>query len=93
MKMDLIELRRQIDQVDGHLVALLEKRMELVQAVANYKKEHQLLVLDSNREKEVIMSIASQIQNPNYKEAILASVQAIMDQSKVYQEQRLSQDD
>ncbi|CAM4230683.1 hypothetical protein AT575_02170 [Streptococcus penaeicida] len=91
--MDLKEIRPQIDAIDRQLVALMEKRMDLVQAVADYKKEHGLSVLDSGREKQVLDKVASHIQTKTYEETILESMQAIMDLSKAYQVKRMDLND
>lgn len=92
-EMDLKEIRPQIDEIDRQLVALLEKRMGLVQAVADYKKENGLAVLDSGREKQVLEKVASHIQIKSYEETILESMQAIMDLSKAYQAKRIDSND
>lgn len=91
--MDLKEIRPQIDAIDRQLVALMEKRMDLVQAVADYKKEHGLSVLDSGREKQVLDKVASHIRTKSYEETILESMQAIMDLSKAYQVKRMDLND
>ena len=39
MALDLDMIRKDIDQVDKEIVALLEKRMDLVSQVVAYKKE------------------------------------------------------
>lgn len=91
--MDLQEMRNQINELDQQMVTLLEERMELVQAVADYKKEHGLAVLDRNREGQVLARVASHVQNPEYKEIILESFQALMDLSKAYQAKRMDSND
>ena len=40
MALDLDLIRKDIDQVDKEIVALLEKRMDLVSQVVAYKKEN-----------------------------------------------------
>ena len=50
--MKLEECREKIDAVDEKLVALFAERMELSRAIAEYKKENGLPVLDASREKE-----------------------------------------
>lgn len=50
--MKLEEYREKIDAVDEKLVALFAERMELSRAIAEYKKENGLPVLDASREKE-----------------------------------------
>ena len=49
--MDLDMIRSQINQLDEELVALLEKRMELVDQVAAYKRATGKPVLDTSQKK------------------------------------------
>ena len=58
--MKLEEYREKIDAVDEKLVALFAERMELSRAIAEYKKENGLPVLDASREKEKLKSTAEQ---------------------------------
>ncbi len=56
--MKLEDYREKIDTVDEKLVALFAERMELSRAIAEYKKENGLPVLDASREKEKLESAA-----------------------------------
>ena len=56
--MKLEEYREKIDAVDEKLVALFAERMELSRAIAEYKEENGLPVLDASREKEKLKSVA-----------------------------------
>ncbi len=58
--MKLEEYREKIDAVDEKLVALFAERMELSRAIAEYKKENGLPVLDASREKEKLKNAAEQ---------------------------------
>ena len=58
--MKLEEYREKIDTVDEKLAALFAERMELSRAIAEYKKENGLPVLDASREKEKLDSVAEQ---------------------------------
>ena len=51
--MELNELRKQIDKVDKQMAELFEERMNLVKKVGEYKKEHNLPILDKERENIV----------------------------------------
>lgn len=53
--MDKLELlRKEIDDIDGQLVELFEKRMETVLKVGAYKTKMNLPILNESREEEVI---------------------------------------
>ena len=58
--MKLEEYREKIDIVDAKLIALFAERMELSRAIAEYKKENGLPVLDASREEEKLNSVAAQ---------------------------------
>ena len=58
--MKLEDYREKIDMVDEKLIALFAERMELSRAIAEYKKENGLPVLDALREKEKLDSAAEQ---------------------------------
>ena len=55
--MDLKELRKEIDAVDQELVALFERRMEISEKFAAFKKEKGIPVRDEAREKEKIRQV------------------------------------
>ncbi len=52
------KLRKEIDKVDGEIVRLLNRRMELVMDIRKSKKLHGLPVEDLSREEEIISSLA-----------------------------------
>lgn len=56
--MDIIELRRHIDDVDRQLIELFTRRMEISAQIADYKKENALPVFDPAREREKMRAIA-----------------------------------
>lgn len=57
--MDLNDYRKQIDDIDRQLLALFGQRMEVAAAIAAYKKEHGLPVLDGKREREKLLDVAA----------------------------------
>ncbi len=56
--MDLKDLRTQIDGIDDEILKLFIKRMETVEKVTQVKKEQNLPVLNSSREREILNRIA-----------------------------------
>lgn len=64
--MELEKLRMQIDEIDKEMAKLFEKRMEIVTKVGEYKKVHNLPVLDKNREHIVIEKNRKYISNKEY---------------------------
>ena len=61
--MDLGILRDEIDEIDGKIVDLYEKRMDICKQVAEYKIETGKKVFDSTREEEKIRKVKSQTHN------------------------------
>ena len=61
--MDLTEIRGQLDVVDAQIVQLFEKRMQLCEEVAEYKKETGKKVYDGAREHEKLRSVRAQTSN------------------------------
>jgi chorismate mutase len=55
---ELLTLRRQIDDVDRRLVALLAERGRLVEGVVHFKRAHHLPVVDRGREDEMLARIS-----------------------------------
>lgn len=84
--MDLNEARKIIDRVDKELVQLIEERMEAVVEVGKYKREHNLPVLDTNREKVVLDKVKTYTKNSDFDESVAKIFQAMMDVTKEYQE-------
>lgn len=57
--MDLLGLRKQIDEIDNELIPLLLKRMSVSEQVAQYKAERGMPVLNSEREQQILDDVAS----------------------------------
>ncbi|MDO4974253.1 MAG: prephenate dehydratase [Eubacteriales bacterium] len=56
--MDLNAYRKRIDEIDDELVRLFAERMETAAGIAAFKKENDLPVLDTRREREKLQQIA-----------------------------------
>ena len=67
MKDCLQQAREVINEVDAQMAELFEKRMTAVQQVLEYKKEHNLPILDAAREQIVIEKGVARIQDPVLK--------------------------
>ena len=63
----LEELRAQIDEIDSQMIALFERRMDVTRQVGEYKKEHDLPVLDRQREEEVLAKKEAMLKNQYLK--------------------------
>lgn len=58
--MELAELRKQIDEIDGRIIELVQQRMDVSAGIAEYKRENALPVLDAEREKVKLDAVAGQ---------------------------------
>jgi chorismate mutase len=50
----LTELRQQIDEIDNELLTILAKRMRISKEIGQYKKEHNMPVLQTGRYDEIL---------------------------------------
>jgi chorismate mutase len=53
-------LRKQIDELDNELMGLLSKRMRVCREIGQYKKEHNMTVLQANRYNEILQKRGAQ---------------------------------
>lgn len=81
--------RAEIDTIDREIVALFERRMQIVVEVARIKKENGIAILDANREKEVIKKVQSYLQDADLKEELAEAYETLMKVSKDYQKKRM----
>lgn len=77
--------RAEIDAIDREIVALFERRMQVVVDVARIKKENGIAILDANREKEVITKVQSYLKDDTLKEELAEAYETLMKVSKDYQ--------
>ena len=54
------ELRKQIDELDNQLMDLLAKRMRVCREIGQYKKEHNMTVLQASRYDEILSKRGAQ---------------------------------
>lgn len=90
--MDLDQIRKDIDQIDQELVALLEKRMVCVGQIIEYKEQQGLPVLDQRREREVLEKVGSLVTDEQYRSTIQAQFRDLMARSRDFQEEVKARD-
>ena len=86
----LEQCRYEIDEIDDQLMHLFEKRMNIAKEVVLYKQKHQMNIFQPEREKQVVEKNVTRIQNNELKEHAKIFVQEIMNISKTYQSQFVS---
>ena len=82
--------RAEIDAIDREIVALFERRMQVVVDVARIKKENGIAILDASREKEVIAKVQSYLKDAALKEELAEAYETLMKVSKDYQKKRMT---
>ena len=88
MMEDLKAYRDRIDEIDAQLVALFEKRMEIVLEIADYKKSNNIPILNQGREKEVIAKNIDRLKNKNFEDSLGKFFVYMMGLSKEEQKKR-----
>lgn len=82
--MDITELRNDINAIDEEICKLFVKRMNTAVGIAEYKKAHNLPVLDASRERAVLQKV-SNLTGEQFEAYARTLYQTLMDVSKAYQ--------
>lgn len=82
---ELTLLREQINQIDAELTTLLQRRMQVVKQVGEYKKAQNLPVLHTGREQEVLDRNAALVTEQELVPYIRECFTEIMRISREYQ--------
>lgn len=69
--MDLKDIRQEIDRIDKQLLSLFNERMKCSIQVAEYKKEHNLPIFNSEREKEILDKVEKDGGEFGYQSRVL----------------------
>ena len=83
--MTLDELRHEINQIDESLLKLFKKRMAVSKAIGEYKKQHDLPVLDASREQAIYDRLRQQLDDESLWPYYKTFVKTVMDLSKEIQ--------
>ena len=84
--MDLTEARGKIDEIDGQLVDLFCRRMELGREIAAWKKAHGLPLTDPERERKKLVEVTEQA-GEEFRGYTAALYSQLFDLSKAFQAQ------
>lgn len=88
--MNLSEIREEIDRIDAEITKLFCTRMRLCGDVARYKKEHNIPVLDSAREREKTADLRS-AADADFAHYIPVLYGTIFDLSRSYQDSLIAE--
>ncbi|MBE6108924.1 MAG: chorismate mutase [Erysipelotrichaceae bacterium] len=78
--------RLAIDEIDARLAELFEKRFEVVRDIIDYKVENRLPILDSSREKQIIETNVSRIQDDDIRVYFRKLYADMLDLSREFQD-------
>ena len=90
MKSSLENARKEINRIDKEMAKLFEERMRCVEAVAEYKKERGLAILDQAREDELIKKNSELVEDEVIREYYINFLKNNMAVSRAYQERLIS---
>lgn len=79
---ELEQYRDEIDAIDQELTRLFEARLKTVLKVGQYKKQHDLPVLDASREQKVIAKNVNRLEDKQFEEELTKFFQSMMDITK-----------
>lgn len=88
--MDLLELRKQLDEIDSDIVELYEKRMDICRQVAEYKIDTGKKVFDRVREQEKLAKVKELAHNEFNAHGVVELFEQIMSMSRKLQYQMLT---
>ncbi|MBP5305757.1 MAG: chorismate mutase [Lachnospiraceae bacterium] len=83
---ELKDYRAQLDKIDEQIVKLFHERLQITGNIGRYKKEHNLPVLDENREEEKLNAVAALCVEPSEAEGVKELFKTIMKVSRDNQE-------
>ena len=81
----ILELRKQIDQLDEDIIQLLKKRMGISKEVGKLKEELDIPVEDKGREQEIIDRLTSQAGRNLSEEQLIRIFTAVFKSSNQVQ--------
>lgn len=81
----LDKARKEINEIDKEMAELFVKRMRAAEAVAEYKKERGLSILDEAREEEVVRRNSALIEDETLREYYVNFLRGNMAVSRAYQ--------
>jgi chorismate mutase len=86
---NLSALRRQIDDLDNSLLELLARRMRVSEEIGQYKKEHNMPILQSQRYDEILQNRISQAQRMDMDGEFMKTVLVAIHEESVRHQQEI----
>lgn len=74
MNKTIDELRKEIDEVDGELVKIIARRMNVVKEIGKFKKENNISALDEKRWQEVLQKVLGTAKKYAISEVLIKKI-------------------
>lgn len=88
---NLSQLRRQIDELDNNLLELLARRMRVSEEIGQYKKEHNMPILQAQRYDEILKKRISQAEQMGMDGEFMKTVLVAIHEESVRHQQKIMQ--
>ncbi len=90
-KMKLEDWRKEIDEIDGEMIALLNRRAKAAQEIGIIKAKAGIPIIDLEREREVLRNIVSENEGILHEWQLATIYQKILDESRQVQINTISE--
>jgi chorismate mutase len=88
---NLSQLRRQIDELDNSLLELLARRMRVSEEIGQYKKEHNMPILQAQRYDEILKNRIAQAEQMGMDGEFMKTVLVAIHEESVRHQQKIMQ--
>lgn len=85
---DLNDLRKQIDKLDDHILETLSERMRVASQIGQYKKDHNMTILQTGRFDEILTKRAAQAKEFGLTEGFVKDVLSSIHEESVLHQNR-----
>jgi chorismate mutase-like protein len=85
----LAEFRRRIDEIDRHILRLLNERTRVVQQIGDVKQQVSLPIYEPKREDEVFANVTAHNTGPLPSDAVKRVFERVIDEMRTVQRQRM----
>lgn len=88
----LADCRHAIDEIDLHLLSLLNRRTAIVERIGQIKQQLRLAVYEPKREDEVFSNVLSHNTGPLPPEAVQRIFERIIDEMRTIQKLKIQEE-
>ena len=85
----LAECRSRIDEIDRHILRLLNERTRVVQQIGDVKHKVSLPIYEPKREDEVLDNVTAHNTGPLPSDAVKRVFERVIDEMRTVQRQRM----